>query len=138
MVLEELKKIKSTKKDLRGFGLAVGGVLAAIGLLLLWRHSPSYPYFISIGAVLVISGLIYPSILKPFQKAWMAFAVVMGWVMTRVILLMLFFLVVTPIGLIMRILGKRPISLEWRTEERSYWNPRQRKPFDPSGCEKQF
>ena len=62
-------------------------------------------------------------ILKPFYLIWMIFAVILGWVMTRVILSMLFYLILTPIGLITRFLGEDFLSLK-RANSGSYWNNR--------------
>jgi hypothetical protein len=138
MLIEEIKNIKSTKKDLRNFGLAVGAVLLIIGGLLFWKERPSHPYFLGLSAFLIASGLIFPSLLKPFQKAWMTLAVILGWVMTRVILSILFYLVVTPIGVVARLAGTRFLELKWDKEAKSYWNLREEKETDPKSYEKQF
>lgn len=138
MLIEEIKSIKSTKKDLRNFGLAVGAVLLIIGGLLFWKERPSHPYFLGIGSFLMASGLIFPGILKPFQKVWMALAVVLGWVMTRVILSLLFYLVFTPIGIIARLAGTRFLELKWDKKAKSYWNYKEDKEVDKSSYERQF
>ena len=136
MILDEIKNIKSTRRDLRNFGLVVGGVLLAIGTLLLWRGRPSAAYLGGIGAALVILGLIAPSLLKPLQIPWMALSVVMGWVMTRLILGGLYYLGFTPISLIARISGKR--FLDHGGDGGSYWNRRDGGEVKPRDIEKQF
>lgn len=139
MIRDEIKNIKSTKKDLRSFGLVVGGVLAAIGGLLLWFDKPANVYFLSIGAILMLSGLIVPVILKPLQKAWMVMAVLLGWVMTRVILTILYYVVFTAIGILGRIFGKQFLEVKWDAGQESYWNYRSREPVtDKTVYEKQF
>jgi hypothetical protein len=137
MIIEEIRNIKSDRKDLRNFGLAVGSVLFIIGGVLLWRHRPAWPYFLGAGGALILLGLAVPRVLKPLQKAWMALAVVMGWVMTRVILGVLFYLVFTPIGLTARIFGKRFLDLGRKGKKDSYWNYRKGRP-DRDSYEKQF
>lgn len=124
MLIYEIRAIKSTRKDLRNFGLAVGAVLALLGLILLWRERPAWPYMLGIGLALTILGIIFPTSLKPLQKLWMSFAVVMGWFMTRLILLVLFFLVLTPIGLAARVAGQRFLDRTPEGEVNSYWNLR--------------
>ena len=119
MLLEEIKSIKSSKSDLRKFGLSVGIVLGLLGGLLWWKGKGSYPYFVTASAILIISGLAVPSLLKPLQKIWMAFAVVMGWIMTRVILIVAFFCVITPIGFILSITGKDFLDKSLTNEQSS-------------------
>ena len=63
-------------------------------------------------------------VLRPIQRAWMAFAIVLGWVMTRVILVVLFYVGITPIALIARLVGKRFLDLRFEPARASYWIPR--------------
>lgn len=137
-IIEDIKKIKSGGKELREFGLVVGGVFMALGALMLWRGRPLAPYFLVLGAVLVTLGLAAPKVLTPLQKAWMAFAVVMGFVMSKAVLFILFYGVVTPIGIIMKILGKDILDERIDKAARSYWKdlPREDKPKE--SYEKQF
>jgi hypothetical protein len=137
-IISEIKEIKSTKKDLRNFGLVVGGVLVAIGAFLYWKDRPAHPYFLIIGGALVLTGLLLPALLKPFQKVWMGFAVVMGFFMTRVILTILFFLVLTPLAIIAKLVGKRFLELKPDKTKMSYWNIRETKPLDKKEYERQF
>jgi hypothetical protein len=138
MVIEEIKKIESSSKKLREFGLVVGGVLCAVGGLLFWRGRWNFPYFLVPGIFLVITGAVIPSILKPVQKAWMTLAILMGWVMTRVLLSVLFYLAVTPIGLIMRLMGKDLLDQRLEPKRQSYWKIRPQTPRLPSDYEKQY
>jgi hypothetical protein len=124
MVREEIRSIGSTRRDLRNFGLVVGIAFCLLGGLLLWRNRPAWPYLGGAGLTLMLLGLAAPSILKPFQKAWMTLAILMGWVMTRVILCLLFFLVLTPIALIARVAGHAFIDRSPGPATGSYWNRR--------------
>ena len=138
MILDEIKKIESTPKKLREFGFVVGGVLCALGLLLWWRGRASYPYFFLPGIALVVTGAILPLVLKPFQKVWMTLAILMGWVMTRVLLSVLFFLTIAPIALILRLSGKDLLDRKLDPHKPSYWKIRSHPPRAPSDYEKQF
>lgn len=137
-IIAEIRAIKSTKKELRNFGLVVGGVLVAIGAFLYWKERPANPYFLIIGGVLAFAGLILPSILKPFQKVWMGFAVVMGFFMTRVILTVLYFAVLTPLAIAAKISGKKFMELKIPKDKDSYWNLRDVKEIDKKDYERQF
>ncbi len=138
MILEEIKNIKESKKDLRKFGLTVGIVLLAIAGLLLWKGKASYPVFGIIGGLLVIAGLLFPIILRPLNKVWMTLAILMGWVMTRVILTILFFIVLTPLKFIAKLFGKDFLDLKIDKARDSYWEVREKKEIKPIDYEKQF
>jgi len=139
VLIEEIRNIKSQKSDLRSFGLTIGIVTGLIGGMLLWRNRDYYLYFLIVSGVFLASGLMLPNLLKPFHKAWMTLAVIMGWVMTRVILFVLFFLVVTPIGLLARLLKRDLLRLKIdRNNCSSYWIQRGREEVKRSDYERQF
>lgn len=138
MLLEEIKSIKSEKKDLRNFGLTIGIVLGLLSGLLWWKGKDTDSIFAIIASAFILLGLLLPSVLKPLQKAWMTLAVIMGWIMTRIILGILFYLVFTAIGGIPRLFGKQFLDLKIDTSINSYWIKREPKTFNKSGYEKQF
>ena len=138
MIIEEIKAIKSGKRDLRKFGLTVGIVLAVIATYLLIRKKESFLYVYAAGGVFLLLGLALPVILKPVQKIWMTLALLMGWVMTRVILTFTFFVIFTPIGLISRLFGKDYLNVRWKKESKdSYWIEKG-KPAGNASYENQF
>jgi hypothetical protein len=139
MLREELKQLSTTPRDLRKFALLVGGVFAAIGAWLLLKHKPAGPWFVGPGALLMLLGLAVPKILKPVYLGWMAMALVLGLVVSTVILTLFFFLVMTPIGLMARLLGKDFLSLKLDRAASSYWLPRDRAVTrKPADYERQF
>lgn len=135
---EEIKNIKSGKKELRQFGTTVGIILALLGGLLLFRGKVYYFYFLFFGVVLLCLGLVAPILLKPVQKIWMTLAVSIGWVMTRAILSLLFYLVVTPIGVLVKMIGKDSLDLKFDRNVNSYWIAREPAKFDKRSYENQF
>ena len=137
MILEEIKSIKSDKKELKKFGVSIGIFLLIVGIILLIYSKPSYPYFLITGGVLIAVAYILPTFLFPFQKVWMALAVVLGFIMTRVILSILFYLIITPINFISKLFKKDFLNLKIEKEKKSYWNLREIK-YEKSSTEKQF
>jgi len=138
MFKEEFKHINETKKDLRKFGITVGGVILAIGLVLFYFEKPSAIYFAVIGGLLILFGALFPNILKPINKIWMSLAIILGFIMSRVILIILFYLVLTPIALLAKLVGKKFMILKYDKSPKSYWEKRsiiQKKPID---YERQF
>ncbi len=138
MIFEEIKNIKADKKDLRRYGITVGLVFAFIGLLFLWRGKAFYFYFILFAFFFLASGLLFPVILRPIHKVWMTVALLLGWFWTRVLLIILFYLIVTPIELLLRLFGKRFLDLKIDKNKESYWINREQTSLDKSMYEKQF
>ena len=110
------------KKGLRDFGLITGALFAVIfGLLLPWKFEwqwPMWPWVLF--AVLAIMAFATPMALNPVYRVWMRFGLMVGSVISRIILGLVFFLVVTPIGLIMRAIGKDPLNREFDPAAASY------------------
>lgn len=124
-ILADLRAIPSSRKDLRSFGYTVGGFLFILSAFLYWRHGSVSPFWPGVGFVLVLAGYLRPEILKPAQKLWMAIAVVMGFFMSRIILALVFFLVLTPIGLLTRLGGKVHLDTSFRgLKVSTYWRNR--------------
>ena len=135
---EEIKNIKSGKRELRQFGITIGIVLGLLGGLFFLRQKDFYAYFLIFSAAFFISALVLPALLKPVQKIWMSLAIGIGWFMTRVILTILFYLVVTPIGILAKIFGKRFLDLKFDKNTDSYWIARESVKFDKRSYENQF
>ena len=123
---------------MRKFGITVGLILLVIAGLQFWKEKDSFQPILIIGIILLASGLAIPIILKPVYWVWMIFATILGWVMTRVILSLLFFVVVTPIGLILRMFRKQFLELKWDTTQNTYWNYRPTNEYNLKSYEKQF
>ena len=110
------------KKELRSFGFITGGLTPVIfGLLLPWlfEHDfPRWPWII--GATLLVWALVLPMSLKPVYKVWMTIGLCLGWINTRIILSIMFYLIILPTGLILRLAGKDPMTRSIIKEQKSY------------------
>jgi hypothetical protein len=138
MLLEELTNIDSSRAELRRFGLIMAAAAGVIGGIAWWTGADTVRWWLIAAAVLLCCSLLLPVVLWPFQKLWMAFAVIMGHIMTRVILALLFYLVVTPLGLTMRLLGKDPLMRRFDPSAASYWIPREPGTEESSRADAQF
>lgn len=95
----------------RSFGISVGIVLCVIAALLLWRGRIGRAEVVGgVGIVLLVFGLVYPPLLKYPSAAWWRFSRALGYVNARVLLSIIFFLILTPLGLLWRITGKDPLA----------------------------
>jgi len=128
-IVHELGELDLSRKSLRKFGITVGGILLLFGLILIWRNhwQSARGYFIAFGIFLLLVGLTSPQRLVYIYKAWMGFAFALGWVVSRFILIILFVLILTPIGLIARLFGKEFLDLKFKDGKESYWIPKEKR-----------
>ncbi len=100
-----------TRAQGRKFGLSVGGAFLVIAALLyFWRHRETGAAIAgALGGVLVLAALAVPTLLGPVERAWMGLATLISKVTTPIFMGVVFFVVLTPIGLIMRLVGRRPM-----------------------------
>lgn len=139
MLRDELKNIDSSPEALRKFGVAIGIALVMFSWILLRLHGGHIPYVLAAaGMALLILGLAVPTVLRPIQRPWMTLSVTIGWVMTNVLTSLFFFLMVTPVGLAMRISGKDILETSIDRNRESYWIRRPQEAIDPASYEKQF
>jgi hypothetical protein len=123
----------------REFGFVVGGVLLLLSAW--WFYRGKFPafsqYSIAIGGLLVLLALVLPKALVWPNKAWMALAEVLAFVSTRVILALVFYGIVTPIGVVKRLFGWDPLHRRAAPSD-SYWRDYSARQRDPRHYEKMF
>jgi hypothetical protein len=130
---------KKSRRAEREFGLIVGGVLLALSSWWLYRgkFSTVLPVTLPLGGLLVLLGLVFPAALIWPNKAWMGLAEVLSFITTRIILAFVFFVIVTPIGVIKRFFGWDPLHRRAGKSD-SYWKPYSERQRDPRHYEKMF
>ena len=127
-----------TSKELRRFGLSVGGVFAAMALFSWWRGHQIPPLVLgSLAAFFMVPGLLFPTALRTVQQKWMRGAMVIGEFNSRVILGVFYYLVMAPIGFIRRRFGD-PLNRSLGDRATSAWIKRERVPVDRERYERQF
>jgi hypothetical protein len=107
----------------RKFGLLVGGTFVLLAVLL-WRrgHPTGAALSSAVGVALVLGGLAAPARLGPVYRAWMGVAAAISKVTTPVVMSAIYFLVLTPSGLLVRLFGHRPLTHP--REAATYWHQR--------------
>ena len=123
----------------REFGLIVGGIFILLSGWWIYRgkfHAVSQ-VTLPVGALLVLLGIVFPRALVWPNKAWMALAEALSYVSTRIILAVVFFGIVTPIGFVKRLFGWDPLSRRAPASE-SYWRPYSDRQRDSRHYEKMF
>ncbi len=122
-IKEQIGNLQPTRKDLRNLALVFFIVLGIIGTLLWWKGRPSATWFWSASLILGIWGLVWPLGLKMIYRVWMGLAVVLNYFISRFILILMYYLVVTPTGLVLRLLGRDILDLKLK-DRPSYWHRR--------------
>jgi hypothetical protein len=124
----------------RAFGCTVGTILLVIGAAKAFAAGTLSPISCLIfvaGAVLLLLGIVVPSRLSVLNKIWLKLGIAIGKVINPIILVLLFFLVVTPAAFVMRMFGRRPLRLAPDRTAATYWI--ERTPVDqPSSMKRQF
>ena len=110
-----------TNKDLRSFGLLMGGVFLIVAVWPLVFHGESLRVWASLIAVVFgVMGMVFPKGLGPLHRVWMKIGEKLGWINSRIILSLLFFGMFTPMSFVMGLLGKRPLQLGYDPRANSY------------------
>lgn len=99
--------------------------LCAIGLVLFLKHKPAFKLWWFLGLLFLLSAQIFPIVLSPIYKLWMGLAFCLGWFNTRLVLIAVYYLVVTPIGLTARLFGKDFLNVKLDRSLKTYWQPRE-------------
>ena len=115
--------------QLRKFGLLVGDLFCAIGLWPAVVHGDGpRRWALTIGGLLLIAALIAPRGLAPVHRAWMTAADALGWINTRVLLGVVFYGLITPMGLVRRLFGEDPMRRRHDPRAESYRVPKTPRP----------
>ena len=138
MLKEELKHIDNSDEAVKKTGISVGVVLILISLLLWYLGKASFVYFSITGGLFIILAFIAIPVLRPFHKLWMMLALLMGFVMSRVILTILYYIVLTPIGLLAKIVGKKFMPLGFDKNASTYWEKRENTAKQKIDYDRQF
>ena len=137
-MIEEFRKIETGKRNLQKFGVFVGLILIILAGYFYLRDKESFKILLASGIILLAGGFIKPLLFKPFYWVWMFFAIIMSWIMTRLILTVIFYLILIPTGFILRLFGKKFLQLKINREKVSYWNMRDKLDFDVNNYENQY
>jgi len=117
--LDRIEEIKVSSN--RSFGMVFTFVFLVVGTWIIFGGSSVGWYFLAGAIVFFVVAIIFPSLLGPFNRAWFKFGLLLGRLFNPVILGFVFFLVVTPMGIIRRLLGKDSLHLKPKPNLKSYW-----------------
>lgn len=131
--------LNPSKKELRTFGLCALGFLALVGWIV-FRRSGSIPAGAIVAGFGLVCAVLAFTVPKALRPVWIVLMVVnypIGWVVTHVVMTFIFYVVVSPVGIIMRLTGRDPMERAFDRNAKTYWKPR-RAPSDSSRYFRQF
>lgn len=144
-ILTDLKAVDKGRRALRKFGVITGLVLVVLAALVMFKHRGDPVMFTRpvmvmgiAGAVCLGAGLAAPTLLKHVHLAFSFIGLCIAWLVTRLALLIMFYIVFFPVGLVFRIIGKDGLRRRLDPDIRSYWIQRPDEPFDPARCRRLF
>ena len=111
----------------RSFGLLFFIVFIVVGLWPVIKGETANIYLILISLFFLIFGLINSKILSPFNKAWIKLGEILGLIIAPIIMALVYFIILTPISLIVRMLGKDLLGLKFLKKQDTYWIKRVKK-----------
>lgn len=114
---------EATRRELRDFGLIMAAAFAVVGTApFLLHHHPFRYWTFPIVLLFLLFSAWHPTLLHPLYRGWMAFGAVLGSVNSRIILGIVFFVIVTPVALALRLFGKDLLALKFHKTWKSYCN----------------
>ena len=105
----------------RNFGLVFFIVFLIVGLWPLTYENPIRIWSVIISLIFLILGLMKSKLLTPLNILWFKFGMILGAIVAPIVMGFIFFLVVTPIGLVMRIMGKDILNKKYDKNKKTYW-----------------
>ena len=122
----------------RSFGFVMAGALALLALYNAWHNGHSWPWTAGLAALLLAIAWLYPVALRPLNWIWFKFGLLLHTLVSPVILAVMFYVVIVPMGLLMRAFGKDPMRLKRDPGLGSYWILRQPPGPAPGTMKDQF
>ncbi len=110
----------------RSFGLLFFVVFMVIAFWPLTKKSEINLYLISIALIFLVLGLLNSKILSPLNKAWIKLGEILGRIIAPVVMAIVYFIILTPISLLVRLFGKDLIGMKFSNDIKSYWIKRKK------------
>jgi D-alanyl-lipoteichoic acid acyltransferase DltB (MBOAT superfamily) len=136
--IRAMDKIKTTRDMLKKFGLVMSLAFAIVATIVFLKHRHSVLPIKILSLFFLFAALIVPGILKYFYIVWMKFAFILSWFNTRLLLSIIFYLVFSPIALLMRLFRKDPLERKVEPDSSSYWKHKGKKEFSINDYHRQF
>jgi len=122
----------------RSFGWVFGAIFAIITGFVYYKSGQLSYWLLALTLVFIAVSLLAPKLFKPLNFVWFKFGMLLGNIIAPLVMMLIFFVVVTPIGLLMRLFGKDSLRLKRDSSLTSYWLEREQDPEVPQSMKNQF
>ena len=109
----------------RSFGMVMAVAFGLLTLVNAWHVGRAWPWTGALAALFFVVAILFPAVLKPLNWIWFRFGLFLHKLINPIVMALIFFGTVVPIGLIMRVMGKDPLRLKFQPDADSYWIDRQ-------------
>ncbi len=113
--------MKNKKSSNRSFGILFFVVFLILGLWPLFKSQNPSIFLLCISGVFLILGILNSKLLSPLYIIWMKFADILAKIIPPVVMFFIFFIIVTPIGFFLKLIGKDIVNLKFDKKKKSYW-----------------
>lgn len=131
-------KVDASDGKVRSFGVLFSVLALGVAAYSFYKNGTVWPWFAGASAAFLTTGLFVRPVLRPLYVLWMRFAMVLAWVNTRLILGIFFYGILTPVGFILKLQGKDPLTRTIDRTAPTYWIKRAPEAFDPKKYERLF
>jgi hypothetical protein len=139
MAHESLSRHEEVKgSSNRTLGLVFAAVFLVITAFPLLSGGPPRWWSLPLAAAFAVVAVVVPDALAPLNRAWTRFGLLLHKIISPIVLGFLYYVVVTPLGLLMRLLGKDPLRLRWEPQSSTYWIERRPPGPQPETLTDQF
>ncbi len=133
-----MKPVNAPASSDRAFGLVFAAVFLVVALYPLLDSGGARAWSLGVSASFLLIAIVAPRLLAPLNRAWFRFGLLLHAIVSPVALGIIFFLVVTPMGLLARLFGKVPLALDFEPSKESYWVRRTPPGPAPDSLDNQF
>jgi predicted membrane metal-binding protein len=132
---EEVHKTSSDKS----FGLVFAGFFAILAVVsYYYGHHDRWPWWLGLSIALAVVAYVAPRILGPLNRLWAKFGLLLHMIVSPIILGVIFFLCIVPIGFLMRLFGNDPLRRSFEPQAKSYWLVREPPGPEPESFKRQY
>ena len=133
-----MKKKEDYKSRLRKFGLGLGVILAIIAGLLCWRDRSAWPWLAAASGLSLLTALAFPRALTPLERLFFKVGRFMAKINTAVILTLVYFIIIAPVSVFLKLIGRDILDSEVEPARESYWEIREDPPFEKDNYDRQY
>ena len=136
-IRREMRVPDPTPRELRQFGIGLGGAGLVLTAILYWKRSGFWSVPLAVGLLILGVALLAPGALRGLFRVWMPVARLVGFLLSRLMLVALYYLIFTPLALVIRRFRSDPLDRRMRDRE-SYWLLRKNEEYDPASSERMY